>query len=158
LGLLAEELHKHAPHAPTHTLTHSLAHRKYTPHPRNYLPIVRAFLRKKHLTNPVRGQFHFRRPSKVFWRAVRGMLPHKGPRGQAALDRLKVMEGCPPPYDKIKKMVIPSALRVVRLRPGRRVSLNKSSRCFVSISPLLHQSVVTQSLSPTVLVSLDDVV
>jgi hypothetical protein len=69
-----------------------------------------------------------------------------------------VMEGCPPPYDKIKKMVIPSALRVVRLRPGRRVSLNKSSRCFVSISPLLHQSVVTQSLSPTVLVSLDDVV
>lgn len=56
---------------------------------RNKLKFM-AFLRKKHLTNPKRGQFHFRRPSKVFWRTVRGMLPHKSPRGQAALDRLKV--------------------------------------------------------------------
>jgi large subunit ribosomal protein L13Ae len=48
------------------------------------------------------------------------MLPHKGPRGQAALDRLKVLDGCPPPYDKIKKLVVPAALRIVRLRPGRR--------------------------------------
>merc|ERR1712224_207446 len=69
---------------------------------RNKLKFM-AFLRKKHLTNPKRGQFHFRRPSKVFWRTVRGMLPHKSPRGQAALDRLKTFDGVPPPYDKVKK-------------------------------------------------------
>lgn len=47
------------------------------------------------------------------------MLPHKTPRGAAALQRLKVFEGVPPPYDKVKKFVIPEALRVVRLKRGR---------------------------------------
>jgi hypothetical protein len=61
-----------------------------------------AFLRKKHLTKPDRGQFHFRRPSKILWRTIRGMLPHKTARGQAALDRLKCFEGIPPPYDKVR--------------------------------------------------------
>jgi large subunit ribosomal protein L13Ae len=86
---------------------------------RNKLKFM-AFLRKKHLTNPKRGQFHFRRPSKVFWRTVRGMLPHKTARGQAALDRMKVFDGCPAPYDKMKKVVVPQALRIIRLKPGRR--------------------------------------
>jgi len=39
------------------------------------------------------------------------MIPHKTKRGEAALARLKVYEGVPPPYDKIKKMVIPDALK-----------------------------------------------
>lgn len=30
-----------------------------------------------------------------------GMLPHKTKRGQAALERLKVFDGIPPPYDKV---------------------------------------------------------
>jgi len=51
------------------------------------------------------------------------MLPHKSARGAAALGRMKVFEGIPPPYDKVKKMVIPQALRVLRLRPGRKVTL-----------------------------------
>lgn len=79
-----------------------------------------AFLRKKHLTNPKKGQFHFRRPSKILWRTVRGMIPHKTSRGAAALDRLKTFDGCPAPYDKVKKMVIPAALRVTKLRPDRK--------------------------------------
>lgn len=29
------------------------------------------------------------------------MLPHKTKRGQAALERLKVFDGIPPPYDKV---------------------------------------------------------
>jgi len=86
---------------------------------RNKLKFM-AFLRKKHLTKPSRGQFHFRRPSKILWRTVRGMLPHKSARGQAALDRMKVFDGCPPPFDKTKKMVIPAALRITRLRPDRK--------------------------------------
>lgn len=41
------------------------------------------------------------------------MIPHKTKRGAAALARLKVYEGVPPPYDKIKRMVIPDALKWV---------------------------------------------
>ncbi|CAM4622818.1 unnamed protein product [Lepidochelys kempii] len=59
-----------------------------------------AFLRKRMNTNPSRGPYHFRAPSRIFWRTVRGMLPHKTKRGQAALERLKVFDGIPPPYDK----------------------------------------------------------
>lgn len=108
-----------------------------------------------------------------------GMLPHKTKRGQAALERLKVLDGIPPPYDKVslaslalqplrpasvmfcyylhclslmktplaetptllafllgvpnrslsisfsqqkKRMVVPAALKVVRLKPTRKVS------------------------------------
>ena len=36
--------------------------------------------------------------------------------------RMQVFEGIPPPYDKQKRMVVPGALRVLRLKPGRRVS------------------------------------
>lgn len=39
------------------------------------------------------------------------MIPHKTKRGEAALARLKVYEGIPPPYDKIKRMVVPDALK-----------------------------------------------
>ncbi|VDQ05849.1 unnamed protein product [Trichobilharzia regenti] len=78
------------------------------------------FLKKRMNTNPSRGPYHFRAPAKIFWRTVRGMLPHKLHRGKLALDRLKVFEGIPPPYDKKKRMVVPSALRVIRLKPGRK--------------------------------------
>jgi len=78
------------------------------------------FLKKRHSTNPARGPFHFRAPSKIFWRTIRGMLPHKLHRGKDALERLKVYEGIPPPYDKQKRVVVPSALRVLRLKPRRK--------------------------------------
>merc|ERR1711879_93612 len=45
---------------------------------------------------------------------------HKTERGKDALKRLQTFEGVPPPYDKKKKMVIPSALKVLRLKAGRR--------------------------------------
>jgi large subunit ribosomal protein L13Ae len=48
------------------------------------------------------------------------MIPHKTPRGAAALERLKTFEGIPPPYDTTKRMVVPQALRVLRLKPGRK--------------------------------------
>ncbi|PMB73976.1 60S ribosomal protein L16 [Beauveria bassiana] len=65
-----------------------------------------AYLRKMTRFNPTRGgPFHFRAPSRIFYKAVRGMIPHKTARGAAALERLKVFEG---------------ALRVLRLQPGRK--------------------------------------
>jgi large subunit ribosomal protein L13Ae len=48
------------------------------------------------------------------------MIPHKTARGAAAMERLKVFEGVPPPYDKVKRVVVPQALRVLRLKPGRK--------------------------------------
>lgn len=51
------------------------------------------------------------------------MIPHKTKRGEAALARLKVYEGVPPPYDKTKKMVIPDALKVLRLQAGHKYCL-----------------------------------
>ncbi|KAF3567784.1 hypothetical protein DY000_02012179 [Brassica cretica] len=74
-------------------------------------------------TKPSHGPIHFRAPSKIFWRTVRGMIPHKTKRGAAALARLKVFEGVPPPYDKVKRMVIPDALKVLRLQAGHKYCL-----------------------------------
>merc|ERR1711974_231774 len=53
------------------------------------------------------------------WKCLRGMLPHKLPKGAAALGKLKVFEGVPFPYDQKKRMVIPDALRTLRLKARR---------------------------------------
>ena len=74
------------------------------------------FLRKRTNTNPKQGPIHYRSPSRMFWRTLRGMIPHKTSRGQAAMQRLKVFEGIPAPFDKMKRMVVPEALRVLRMK------------------------------------------
>jgi large subunit ribosomal protein L13Ae len=68
----------------------------------------------------LKGHFHERAPSKIFKRAVRGMLPYKTPRGAAAFDSLEVYEGVPEKYETKKKMVAHSALKVLRLKPHRK--------------------------------------
>ncbi|KAI8852413.1 ribosomal protein L13 domain-containing protein [Chytridium lagenaria] len=72
------------------------------------------YLRKRCIINPARGPFHFRAPSRFFYRVIRGMIPHKTARGAAALERLKAFEGC-----------LPQALRVLRLKPGRKYTVIK---------------------------------
>jgi large subunit ribosomal protein L13Ae len=78
------------------------------------------FLRKRHATNPKKGPIHFRAPSRILWRTLRGMIPHKTARGTAALARFKAFEGVPPPYDTVKRVVVPDALKVLRLAHGRK--------------------------------------
>lgn len=87
---------------------------------RNKLKFLR-FLRKRCNVNPARGPFHHRAPSKIFKRAVRGMLPYKTFRGREALKRVRAFEGIPPRYQRVKKQVAPHALRVICLSPGRKV-------------------------------------
>merc|ERR1712051_576557 len=70
---------------------------------RNKLKYLK-FLRLRCNVKPLRGPFHFRAPGKIFWRTVRGMVPHKTERGN----------------DAMKRLVIPSALKVLRLKPGRK--------------------------------------
>jgi hypothetical protein len=100
-----------------------------------------AYLRKRCNVNPARGPFHFRAPSRMLWKAVRGMVPHKTKRGANALKRLRVYEGIPPPFDKQRRLCIPIAMRQLCLRPDRKVSIyakmwsNKS--LFVMIKPTL---------------------
>jgi large subunit ribosomal protein L13Ae len=79
-----------------------------------------AFLRKRTNTNPKKGPIHYRAPSRILWRVIRGMIPHKTDRGVAALERLKAYEGVPHPFDKLKRQVVPGALRVLRLKPNRK--------------------------------------
>eukprot|EP00798_Chlamydomonas_sp_ICE-L_P000276 gene276-1605_t len=78
------------------------------------------FLRKRMNTNPTRGMYHYRAPSRILWRTIRGMVPHKTKRGDAALERLKCFEGIPTPYDKCKRLVVPDALKVLRMQHGHR--------------------------------------
>ncbi|KAL0821730.1 hypothetical protein ABMA28_005155 [Loxostege sticticalis] len=86
---------------------------------RNKLKFM-SFLRKRCNVNPARGPFHFRAPSKILWKTVRGMIPHKTERGKDALRRLRSYDGCPPPYDSRRRVVVPAALRVFCLKPGRK--------------------------------------
>ncbi|EEC50532.1 predicted protein [Phaeodactylum tricornutum CCAP 1055/1] len=83
-----------------------------------------AQFRRLHMnTNPGRGPFHFKSPAMMVWRTVRGMVHQKSPRGQEALKRLSTFEGIPAPYDKQKRVVVPAALRVMRLKPGRQFTV-----------------------------------
>mmetsp|Transcript_51673 Transcript_51673/g.70965 ORF Transcript_51673/g.70965 Transcript_51673/m.70965 type:complete len:199 (-) Transcript_51673:127-723(-) len=78
------------------------------------------FLRFGINTNPRRGFKHHHQPSRMLWRAIRGMLKHKSSRGKAALDHLKVFDGIPYPYDHKKRMVVPEALKVLRLKANSK--------------------------------------
>ncbi|GFP89864.1 60S ribosomal protein l13a-2 [Phtheirospermum japonicum] len=97
------------------------------------------FLRKRMNTKPSHGPIHFRAPSKILWRTIRWMIPHKTKRVEATLARLKVYEGVPPPYDKIKRMVIPDALMVLRLQADTNIVcwadfLQKWARTIMTLS------------------------
>ena len=74
------------------------------------------FRRKRMNTNPNKGPFHFRSPARMFWRSVRGMVPHRTVRGQNAMARLASFEGIPPPYDLCKRVVVPGCIKAVQMR------------------------------------------
>lgn len=80
-------------------------------------------VRKQMNTNPTKGPLHFHSPAKIFHKTVRGMIPYKTERGVQALKRLTVFEGVPPQFEKVKRMVVPAALRIVRLRPDRKYTV-----------------------------------
>ena len=104
------------------------------------------FKRKRHITNPKKGPIHYRAPSRVFFRVVRGMIPHKrkkcsegGQRGQMALTRLKCFDGTPAPYDTCRRMIVPEALKVLRLKPFRKFCVlgRLAQECGWNYGPLI---------------------
>jgi large subunit ribosomal protein L13 len=67
---------------------------------------ARAFLEIGH---PGKGPFHPRRPDQIVRRTVRGMLPHRLSKGQAAFKRLRVFLGVPLEFKDVKFQTIPEA-------------------------------------------------
>lgn len=68
-----------------------------SPPPLTTAPVIRnkmkwaRFMRLRHSTNPGKhGPFHYRSPARIFWRTVRGMIPHKTYRGKQAMARMQV--------------------------------------------------------------------
>ena len=49
-----------------------------------------SYLAKRKNTNPGKGPYHFRAPSRMMFRVIRSMMAHRTSRCQAALERLKV--------------------------------------------------------------------
>ena len=77
-------------------------------------------LGKRMLSNPKKGPLHYRSPARMVWRVIRGMMPHKTKKGALSLERLTVFEGIPHPFDKMKRSVMPLALKNIKVRPGRK--------------------------------------
>lgn len=70
------------------------------------------------------------------------MVPHKTKRGAKALERLKTFEGIPQPYDKVKRLVVPDALKVLRLKHGHKYC--KLGDLSTSVRPALRHSRTAQ--------------
>jgi large subunit ribosomal protein L13 len=67
---------------------------------------AKAFLEIGH---PGKGPFHPRRPDQIVRRTVRGMLPHRLPKGQVAFKRLRVFLGVPLEFKDVTFQTIPQA-------------------------------------------------
>jgi large subunit ribosomal protein L13 len=67
---------------------------------------ARAFLDIGH---PKKGPFHPRRPDQIVRRTVRGMLPHRQPKGQMALKRLRVFLDVPAEFKTVTFQTVPEA-------------------------------------------------
>jgi len=73
---------------------------------------ARAFLDIGH---PKKGPFHPRRPDQIVHKTVKGMLPHRQPKGETALRRLQVFLGVPAKLKNAPFQTIPEA-QVSRLK------------------------------------------
>jgi large subunit ribosomal protein L13 len=60
------------------------------------------YLKIASVVHPKHGPFHSRTPDGIITRMVRGMLPRRKPKGEAALKRLRVYVGVPDQYSKMK--------------------------------------------------------
>ena len=100
-------------------------------HYRNKLNFME-FKHKHCNSNPRRcGPFHQTAPSRIIYRTIRGMIPYKTAKGAAAMGRLKCYDGCPLSANNMKKMVIPDALKAVKLGPRARYCIlgNVAKEC-----------------------------
>merc|ERR1719321_632174 len=81
------------------------------------------FKDKRTNSNPKKGPFHQRAPAKMIFRTIRGMVPYKTAKGAKAMDNLTSFEGIPFPYNLKKRVVVPAALKNIRLKPTESSAL-----------------------------------
>ena len=75
------------------------------------------FLRKRMNTKPSHGPIHFRAPSKILWRTVRRMIPHKTKRGGLSSRGLEESSSTP---SASRDPPIPALLLSLPTRSGSR--------------------------------------
>ncbi len=75
---------------------------------------------------PTKGPFHYRKPNAIIRRTIRGMLPHRKPRGREAYRRLKVYIGVPRKLGGVEAESIEVA-HVDRLR-GRYITVGEIAK------------------------------
>ena len=109
-------------------------------HYRNKLNFM-DYLHKRCNSKPSHGPNHQKSPAQIVYKTIKGMLPYKTPKGAAALGRLKCFVGCPLSVNAKKKMVIPDALKAVRLAPRARYSIlgNIAKECGWTKSELVKE-------------------
>jgi len=73
-------------------------------------------------TNPRKGPFHYVQPSRMFYRVVRGMIPHKTPRGKKMMSLLHCYDGMPPRFQHIRKVRLITAYKAIRMDPNRAMT------------------------------------
>ena len=75
---------------------------------------------------PTKGPFHYRKPNAIVRRTIRGMLPHRKPRGRDAYRRLRVHIGVPRELGGVEAESIEVA-HVDRLR-GRYITVGEIAK------------------------------
>jgi large subunit ribosomal protein L13 len=75
---------------------------------------------------PTKGPFHYRKPNAIVRRTIRGMLPHRKPRGRDAYSRLRVHIGVPRKLGGVEAESIEVA-HVDRLR-GRYITVGEIAK------------------------------
>jgi large subunit ribosomal protein L13 len=73
-----------------------------------------------------RGPLHYRKPNTIVRRTIRGMLPHRKPRGKEAFGRLRVHIGVPGDLEDSTKESLPKA-HLNRL-DGRYITVGEIAR------------------------------
>ena len=65
--------------------------------------------------SPKKGPFHYRRPDRILKKTVKGMLPHRQPKGKSAYKRLRVFLGIPREYENTQMTTLKEA-KATKLR------------------------------------------
>ncbi len=87
--------------------------------------IFREFKWRREVGSQRKGPYYPKRPDRILERAIRGMVPHKRPRGKTAMKRLKVYVAVPAEYKDKKLEKLPEASH---LTTESFVSLGEISR------------------------------
>jgi len=78
--------------------------------------LFKEFKWRREVGSSRKGPYYPRRPDRILERAIRGMVPHKKPRGRMILRNLKVYVAVPEEFKDKKLEKIPDAMRITTAR------------------------------------------